>query len=398
MASNNPYLLHEHEVDRDILRLDEAWNQPATFLYYADKSGVPTEWLEDRLSLLDNECRQNHFVLLTSGSTGKPKLVVGKRKRSEDLVSLLHKLQECEPVEEAVCLLPLTYCYSFINQWLWARQFKRRLRITEGLADPKQLKEILMTASQAMVCLVGAQVPLLVRHFPVESFGGVIRVHFAGGRFPQELLHEVQRLFPNAEVFNNYGCAEAMPRLTLRRAEVTPEASHIGWPLPGVQMRSDDYDRMLFRSVYGAIAIIDDDGFAAIDSEMWVPTGDLGRPLEDGQWEILGRANEVFKRFGEKISLPQILGLVRSHWEGHADCYREVDRQGEEGYTLVLSPVPSTEKARELLRLVSRSFPRTHWPLRVEGIPGMPLLPSGKIDRQGLSNHESATVVWRQRM
>ena len=367
-------------------------------MFLADQSGVSPEWVMERMACLPAECREQHFILLTSGSTGKPKLVVGTRQRAESLARTLHELQASEPVDETVCLLPLTYCYAFVNQWLWSRQFNRRLVVTEGLAQPGRLKEALATSRNAMICLVGAQVPLLTRYFQEDVFPGVIRVHFAGGRYPQERLDEVRRLFPNAEIFNNYGCAEAMPRLTLRRAEDAPLASHIGWPLPGVEMRADETDRLLFRSAYGAVAMIDDVGFTAIGPETWVPTGDLGRRLENGQWELLGRANEVFKRYGEKISLPQILTLVRANWHGLADCYRESDPQGEAGYVLVLSPAPSADQVRDILRKLSQTLPRTHWPLRVEGVANLPMLANGKIDRQQLAGRPDSTILWRQRI
>ena len=43
-------------------------------------------------------------------------------------------------------------------------------------------------------------------------------------------------LFPNARVFNNYGCAEAMPRLTVRPVKEGEEGVGIGNPLPGVEL------------------------------------------------------------------------------------------------------------------------------------------------------------------
>ena len=70
-----------------------------------------------------------------------------------------------------------------------------------------------------MICLIGAQVPLLIEYYAGHVFSGVIRVHFAGGRFPAERLGDLHQIFPNAQIFNNYGCAEALPRLTLRPAE-----------------------------------------------------------------------------------------------------------------------------------------------------------------------------------
>jgi acyl-CoA synthetase (AMP-forming)/AMP-acid ligase II len=190
-----------------------------------------------------------------------------------------------------------------------------------------------------------------------------------------------------------------MPRLTLRRAEAAAAAQHIGWTLPGGEMRADAADsRLLFRSAYGAVALADDTGLQRVTETTWVPTGDLGRQAEDGHWELLGRQGEVFKRYGEKISLPQILTSVRAHWRGLAESYRETDPRGEAGYVLVLSPRATDDEAKAILKELSFKHPRTHWPLRVESLPAMPLLPNGKIDREGLAGQPEAVVHWRQRI
>lgn len=393
-----PYILCEREVDADITVLERAWCQLETFAFVAEKSGVSRDWIATRLAQLPTEYHKGHFALLTSGSTGKPKLVVGRRDRAERLAALLHQLQEAEPVRETVLALPLTYCYAFVNQWLWARLHRRRLIPTSGLAQPDRLRSALAAARDAMICLVGAQVAFLLEYFGRESFPGVIRLHFAGGRFPQEHLADLQRLFPSAIVFNNYGCAEAMPRLTLRRADAADEAHHIGWTLPGVEIRADAESRLEFRSPYGAVALLDDDGILRVDSETWIPTGDLGVQAPDGHWELLGRDGEVFKRYGEKISLPQILSHVRTLWQGQAEAYRETDTRGEAGYVLVLVPHPKEGQVRELLRELARNLPRPHWPLRVISLPALPLLTNGKVDRVHLPNAAGAVLQWKQHL
>ena len=396
MTHNSPYILFEHQVVADIAQLERAWRHPRTFAFISDKSGVAPDWVEKKLAALPEEYHFDHFVLLTSGSTGRPKLVIGRRDRAERLAEVIHVLQESEPVRETILTLPLTYCYAFVNQWLWALQYQRRLVLTPGLAQPDRLKAVLNEAYDAMICFVGAQVPLLVRYFDGTSFPGVIRIHFAGGRFPQERLDDLRKLFPRAAVFNNYGCAEAMPRLTLRKADVATVAHHIGWPLPGVEMKVDQDDRILFRSDFGAVALMDEEEFLRVNNDTWVPTGDLGRAMPDGHWEILGRQGEIFKRYGEKISLPQILTTVRAGWRGLADCYREMDRSGEAGYVLVLAPRPTADETRTILRELSHKHPRAHWPIRVESLPTMPLLANGKINRENLAGQPEAVIHWRQ--
>ena len=391
-------ILYASEVTADIHRLDSAWEDPETFAFIPDKAGEVHGMIEAALSALPPPYRTGHFALLTSGSTGRPKLVFGARDRSSLLARVLHAHQQSEKVKETVVALPLTYCYSFVNQFLWARLHDRRLILTQGLTRPDELKSALLKAENAMICLVGAQVPLLIEYYDGSAFPGVIRVHFAGGRFPTERLDDLRRLFPTALIFNNYGCAEAMPRLTLRPADAAEETSHVGWPLPGIEIDSSPEGELLFRSPYGAVGQADDNGFRVIGPADWVPTGDLGRQSDDGHVELLARSSEVFKRYGEKVSIPIVLGSVSLAWRGHVGTYREVDSSGEDGYVLVIAPHPSDDEVRDILSALRSNHARSHWPLRIESIDELPFLPNGKIDLQGLGEQADLRQHWRQRI
>jgi acyl-CoA synthetase (AMP-forming)/AMP-acid ligase II len=378
--------------------LERHWNQAATFAYLPAKSPVSREWVREALDALPEPYRQDHFCLLTSGSTGNPKLVVGRKDRAGRLAGVLHQVQESEPVAETLVTLPLSYCYAFVNQWLWARVAGRRLVQTPGLSQPDVLLAKLRNARDAMLCLTGPQVALFRHLFGDEQFSGVLRVHFAGGRFPQENIPHLRAMFPNARIFNNYGCAEAMPRLTVRPAEQSDAAADIGCPLRGVQLKTGPAGELLFLSEYRGVAQVNARGFRAVPDEEWVASGDLARQGADGHWQLLGRAGDVFKRYGEKISLPQILGTVSEHWRGQANHYRERDSGGEEGYVLVLNPAPTGEALRTLLQAFRASHPRTHWPLRIESVEALPLLPNGKVDVLALKDQSNKSLHWRQRI
>ena len=390
-------ILRETSPKEDARALTEAWAAEETFAFLPAKSAVGEDWIAAALADLPAAMHTGHFALLTSGSTGQPKLVVGDRRRAEALVDALHELQDSEPVAEAILTLPLSYCYAFVNQWLWALRRERRLVPTAGFADPAALGDALGGARDAMLCLVGAQLPLMRRHFPDAVWPGVVRVHFAGGPFPQNELEDLGRRFPSARVYNNYGCAEAMPRLTLRRAEAGEAASDVGEPLPGVELRTGEGGELEFRSPYGAMAYHDGDRLVLIGRD-WTPTGDHGTRSTDGHWVLAGRANQVFKRYGEKIALAQLLDTVGTAWEGQACFYREVDEMAEDGYVLVLSPEPEKEDVRAVLAGFRKRHPRTHWPLRVESTAELPVLPSGKIDLPALPELPGKTVHWRNRI
>jgi acyl-CoA synthetase (AMP-forming)/AMP-acid ligase II len=244
--------------------------------------------------------------------------------------------------------------------------------------------------------MVGGHLRLLADHFAGDRFPGVTRLHFAGGPFPHDSLEDLRRTFPSARIFNNYGCAEAMPRLTVRRAEDGTSSRHIGRPLPGVELRSDASSALAFRSPFGAVGWVDGTGFRRIAPDDWVATGDLGIQREDGAFELLGRAGEVFKRYGEKVSLAMLRGTVLGAWRGDAVFYRERDRAGEDGHVLVLSPHPTAEEVRSVLVALRANHRRPQWPLRIESLPALPLLGNGKPDVRAAADG-TRPIHWDQR-
>jgi acyl-CoA synthetase (AMP-forming)/AMP-acid ligase II len=395
--ANGVEVLIERGPEENPTDLERYWASAHTFAYVHEKSLAAAPWLNRIPEQLPQAYRQGHFCLLTSGSTGAPKLVIGRKHNAEDLARVLHRLQDSEPVRETIISLPLTYCYAFVNQWLWSRVTNRKLVLTPGFAKPALFRNALQHANNAMLCLVGAQVPLLRNMFGGAIFPGVIRLHFAGGRFPQEHLPALQEMFPTATIFNNYGCAEALPRLTLRLAKDGDSASDVGCPLPGVQLKSGEAGELLFRSQYRCVAQLDGSGFQPIATEEWISNGDLAREGGNGHWHILGRAGEVFKRYGEKIALPQVLSTVNRQWEGQVGYYREKDGAGEDGYVLVLSPPPTEEDLRGLMQVFRTSHPRTHWPLRIECASVLPLHPNGKVDSLAVKSMKNR-LLWRQRI
>lgn len=380
----------------DVEALDAAWSRGPLAVVLPSRGSPHVEWANQAAASVPDSAGER-FALLTSGSTGRPKLVVGSRRRSEALTEELHRRQLLDDVEQTILTLPVTYSYALVNQWLWARHHGRRMVVTEGFADPATLLDALDSASDAMVCLVGSQVPLLARLAGDRSFPGVIRVNFAGGRFPQEHLDALTSRFPNALVFNNYGCAEALPRLTVRPAADAQDPAVIGSPIDGVELRSTD-GALEFRSRFGAEGLVDDEGWREVDRDDWLPTGDLGSQRPDGRWVLAGRKGDVFKRHGEKVSTGDLLATTLGAWSGQALVAQEIDAHGETGAVIVLAPTPADAEVKAVLRAFRANHPRPHWPLRIESVERFEELATGKLDVQAWRDDPTKVVHWWQRL
>ena len=379
--------------------LENAWNDPSTFLFLPEKAGVGEDWLSTQLAGVPHSHSRGRFCLLTSGSTGEPKLIFGVKERAERLARVLHKLQNSEPVKCSIVTLPLTYSFAFVNQGVWSKANKRDLIVTDGLRNPERLACELDETNDSMICLVGAQLPLIFDNFREKIFPNVIRIHFAGGPFPQSNLGDLSNMFPNARVFNNFGCAEAMPRLTIREVEDGGGlANDVGPPIEGVRLRISESGEVEFLSEYRADAQISSGCFSKLADDEWISTGDLGSISSDGNLILSGRSSAVFKRYGEKISLMQLSNCISESWDNHAVFYHERDSSDEPGHVLVLSPEPEKSQLMEILRSLRKRFPRAHWPLRIESIGEMPLLPNGKEDLLGVMAEHNSKIHWSQRI
>lgn len=389
-------VLEEQQVATDPSSLAKAWDGRQSFILLPSPCPVSSAWLDGVLSNLPLSLHDGHFGILTSGSTGAPKLVIGNKERTASLARQIHAAQALESVRMAVLTLPLAYSYSLVNQWLWSHLHGRLLVQTRGLADPAALHVALLSSTHAMLCMVGSQIPLFRRYLPDGMhFGGVIRLNFAGAPFPQREIPWLRAVFPNAEIYHNYGCTEALPRLTVRCGDENPDPMVLGPPLKGIELDAGKEGELRFRSPYSAVAIAGKDDLHLIGADEWLETGDLAERQMDGSFRLMGRSSEVFKRHGEKISLSAVNGLLREHWPGDLALYTELAPDGEMGYVVALTPEPAASEVRHVLLGFRERYRRPQWPIRIETVESIPLLTNGKPDLNALQAG-GGKVLWKQ--
>ncbi len=359
------------------------WSGGGSVLLAPARRGVHGDWFRAAIDRLPAAIGRDHLALFTSGSTGAPRLVIGTRARTEALARQIHLGQELDSVERTVSLLPLTYGYAFVNQWVWAHVHERTLVASPGLGDMAATRALLHDGPDTMICLVGPMLALLARAID-QPLVSVTRVNFAGGPFPWSERELIARLFPRARVFANYGCTEAMPRLTITAAESLRGPRDLGAPVPGVELAVDERGDLRFRSPYGAVGLLDADGYREVGADEWLATSDLAEPDGD-RFRLVGRTSEVYKRYGEKVSVALQLEAVREVWPGTAAVISEPDPSGEPGHVLVLAPSPEDAAVRAVLKVFRSRFPCSQWPQRVDSVDALPLSDNGMPDLAALA-------------
>ncbi len=161
-------VLIERGPAESLAGLERHWKLRQTFAFIHEKSLAAAPWLNKMPTGIEGQLppayRVDHFCLLTSGSTGAPKLIIGRKSNAEDLARVLHVAQDSEPVRETIVSLPLTYCYAFVNQWLWSRTLNRKLIPTAGLRQARVVSRFSAACSGCHALPGGAASRHAARH------------------------------------------------------------------------------------------------------------------------------------------------------------------------------------------------------------------------------------------
>lgn len=329
-----------------------------------------------------------YFGLLTSGSTGEPKAIVTSAQRLSAGVQAIHTAQSLEAVQSTAVLLPLAYSFACVNQLMWAVLMGRELHLPGPLSDLAASMERIRAGRVEMLCLVPHQAGALQRF--TEACEAVRCVNFAGSPFPMQQFDALRALFPHARLLNNYGCAEAMPRLCCTEVvDAIGSAAFVGQPIGGLALRING-GAIEFQGESAALGTIAPDGTLQ-PFDAWTASGDLGS-LDDDGLRVLGRHDQVIKIGGERLSLLDIEQAFAAFGASHVLAWLE---PGERIAAVIA--LPAAPELRTLLQFLRQHLPRPLLPAAIYLAADWPLNANRKTDRallQERARKGALTALW----
>jgi len=302
-------------------------------------------------------------LIYTSGTTGQPRgcvLTHGNFMVELGVATpILDDLFETEGAS-TVLFLPLAHVFARIIQ---VGAIRRRVRLghsadilhllddlgsfrpTFVLAVPRVFEKVFNTASQratadgrgkvfdaaVAVAIKYSQAadrsgpgPLLrARHAMFDrlvyrrlraALGGRTQYAVSGGApLGERLAHFFRGI--GVPVLEGYGLTETTGALTVNLPG-HQRIGTVGRPLPGTSVRVADDGELLFRGgqLFAGYWHDDEATAAALDSDGWLHTGDLGELDDDGFVRITGRKKEILVTAGGKNVAPSVLeDRIRAH-------------------------------------------------------------------------------------
>jgi long-chain acyl-CoA synthetase len=266
------------------------------------------------------------LLVFTSGSTGVPRAVIQTHlnidANSRSIISYLG----LTAADRAMAILPLFYCYgkSVLQTHLCAGG-------SVFFDDRFMYPRVVMEAIIAERCTGFAGVPLtfelLKRHVEPELLGrlGLRYLTQAGGAMHPDTIRWTRQAFAPARLYVMYGQTEATARLSYLPPERAEEkAGSIGIAISGVELAVvDETGAPRPRGEVGHLVARGKNvtpGYFQAEEQTreilrdgWLWTGDLGYQDADDFLFLTGRAKDILKIGGHRVSPLEIEQAIATH-------------------------------------------------------------------------------------
>ncbi|MFI7024284.1 class I adenylate-forming enzyme family protein [Micromonospora sp. NPDC049900] len=341
-------------------------------------------------------------IQFTSGSTGPPKMVALSARNLIANARWTADAAGLGATDRIASPLPLAHAaglssgavLALVTGALWVSV--SRFRTEPVLTQIARHRCTVLQAVPTMATMLADTVEAAPDRFDLSS----LRVGFLGGApCAPALLARTRRVLGLDRIAVIYGQTEAGPTIS-----VDPGDGSCGSPGDTVGRIVADLDavvvtpgtrtelpagrpgELLVRGESVTVGYVDDPAAteAAITTDGWLRTGDLGALDSDRVLTLTGRVKELIIRGGENISPAEVEAALLDDPTVAQVCVLGLPspRWGEEVAALVVAAPDTTPDPDRLTGAAAARLARHKVPTLIRTVPDLPLLPSGKVDRR----------------
>ncbi|HEU4509188.1 MAG TPA: amino acid adenylation domain-containing protein [Pyrinomonadaceae bacterium] len=358
------------------------------------------------------------YVYFTSGSTGRPKTIAGRLKGIDHFIRWQIETLKIGKDDRVSQLLPLSFDGSLRDIFvpLCAGGAICVPEHNELVTDAKELVSWLDREAISVIhCVPTLFRTLLNEDLNAEQFRSLRYVLLAGEALLPADVGRWKAIFgERVKLINLYGTSETTMAKFIYEVQPGDEkrwSVPVGKPMPGARaLIVDEEGRICPTGVIGEIYISTpyrshgyykqpeltaevfiQNPFSKDPNDIVYKTGDLGRLLDDGNIELLGRKDQQVKIRGVRIELDELNSVIRS-FAGVKEV-AVIDRKDTIGGNFLCAYVVGNGdlKLDDLRTYLQERLPSAMVPSAFVVMEKLPRTLSGKIDRRALPQLKERT-------
>ncbi len=350
------------------------------------------------------------YIIYTSGSTGRPKGVMVEHRQMNNLIHWMQEEFCLLPDETSIHRTTLTFDPSTWEIfWPLFAGGKIKLLTREQSMDAGYLLSLVAGDEKIKMLFLPSSLVKAMSYILTESGAGkhikLPLFHIGAEPIGMNTLKSIYS-YLDGRIIDTYGPTECTVFNTYYYIERDDERDTvpIGKPIANnkIYILSDNLQLMPV-NIPGEICIAGDNvsrGYVnnpEKTGEKFIQnpfgegrlyrTGDIGRWLEDGNIEILGRTDHQVKIRGYRIELGEVEDSVL-RYPKVKDCVVVVKERGIDRYLCAYVVANCTLSVNDLRSFLYNELPSYMVPAHYVKLDKMPLTPNGKIDRRALPEPE----------
>ncbi|MEO3787744.1 class I adenylate-forming enzyme family protein [Actinocorallia sp. B10E7] len=337
---------------------------------------------------------EDALVVYTSGTTGRPKgVAISHQAFAEGCYLQATRLYHPDSV--TLANLPVSHIGGVMDVVSVPLAMGGAIRFMDDF-DPEQIPGVI---EESKVTLWG-QIPLMFQYvlmmpqYSAADLSSLKHIGWGGAPMPPETLAALRAT--GAELTSVYGLTESCVAVAYNDGTADDESltTTIGRPDPRLELRLAGEDgEPVPPGTPGEIQVhnpclmtgylgLPEETAAAFTPDGFLRTGDLAVARPDGALTLVGRLKEMYKSGGYNIYPREIELVLERHPSVAAAAVVSVP---DPVYTEVgVAFVVGTATAEELDAHCREHLAPYKVPKRIEVLPGLPLLPAGKVDKVAL--------------
>jgi len=317
---------------------------------------------------------QRAVVLFTSGTSGAPKGVMHSQGALAFKALQMAGVHELRPDDCVLMPAPCAHISGLLNGITLPGVVPFR---TVFMARWDPAVALGLIESERVTFMVGPPtffISMMQQSgFTPEKVASLRLISSGGAGVSAAFVRDAEHAF-GARVKRTYGSTEAPSVITDGRA------------IGPVELRVDDNGELLIRGEEVALGYLDPDASGEVFSaDGWYRSGDLATIAADGTVEITGRLKDIVIRGGENISTAEVEAVLESHPAVvHAVVLGEPDELMGERVVAYLETTAPMDLDAVRAWFAERQVAKFKTPERVVVVDSIPLLPTGKPDKERL--------------